>query len=45
MRKRNRDTQKNPRHTYRITPASERIAFGAFRRDGRCVVLVVNVGK
>ena len=45
MRKRGRDARKNPRHSYRITPASERIALGAFRRDGRRVVLVVNVGK
>jgi hypothetical protein len=45
MRKRAGDIQKNPRHTYRVTPSSERIALGAFRRDGRRVVLVVNVGK
>ena len=45
MRKCAGDIQKNPRHTYRVTPSSERIALGAFRRDGRRVVLVVNVGK
>ncbi len=30
---------------YRIEPACDRIALGAFVRDGRTIVLLVNVGK
>lgn len=30
---------------HRISPPSERIAIGRFLRDGRCILLVVNVGR
>jgi len=30
---------------YRLSPASERIALGQFSRDGRSVLLLVNVGR